>query len=200
MTQTTERAPLDLTPDLLAIPQKTAVKLAGRALAGMIEELVSVGNLALCEAARKFDPGRGLKPITYLLPCVRGAMLQYLDSRALRDNGRWYRRVRCLGDMAGGRAKAFSFADRSPPPEDVLLRREEEELAKEEVRRTLARCHAADREYLWMHLGLEMTYDQIGAVKGCSHERVRQRIARARAMIAGEGGKRPQPRQRRAEA
>jgi RNA polymerase primary sigma factor len=51
-----------------------------------IEDLINAGNLGLVKAARRFDPGRGFKFITYAVWWIRQSMLQSLaeNSRLVR--------------------------------------------------------------------------------------------------------------------
>lgn len=51
-----------------------------------LEELISQGNIGLCDAARSFDPTRGFKFISYAVWHIRKEILYYLntDSRVVR--------------------------------------------------------------------------------------------------------------------
>jgi RNA polymerase sigma factor (sigma-70 family) len=43
------------------------------------KELIQEGIVALLQAHEKFDYNRGVKPISYYYPCIKGAMLNYLS-------------------------------------------------------------------------------------------------------------------------
>jgi DNA-directed RNA polymerase specialized sigma subunit len=59
----------------LEIPKILAIKLAPGE-PDVVDELIAEGNLALCEAAEKFDPGRGVTFATYASRSVWNAQIR----------------------------------------------------------------------------------------------------------------------------
>jgi RNA polymerase primary sigma factor len=92
------------------------------------QDLVSVGNIGMIEAAEKFDPSRGFKFISYAVWHIRKEMIKYLvdNSRIVRMPGNrnnYLVRVRRLA------AELSSKLDREPTTEELVevLKGEENE-------------------------------------------------------------------------
>ena len=109
-----------LVEDHLAIP-RILVRLAIRAgyPLGLEDEMTSVANLALCEAASDFDPGRGVLFRTYAGRIIRGRVAHVLKSHRSRER---LTTMSLNPDPRNPDAKDVTeYAGSSPSPEDVLL-------------------------------------------------------------------------------
>lgn len=107
----------------------------------------------------------------------------------LRNHARSHRRWGRLITRVGSEP-----SDAPQLPETVVVRRAEEE----ETLNALARLKIRDREVILLRLWEEVSFDDIGAVIGCSHHAAEQRYAKAlrrlRSVvgpIGHEEGKRP---------
>lgn len=129
------------------------------------DELVSVGNLALIQAARNYDPARG-GFANYAVECVRGKILQSLDPKRrgpsvratplsvlTRGYGRYSRDEDGNGFEPAARPE--TPAPRRPPVG------------------YLRHCSRRNRIVLWAYYGLGMTMAEIGKAFGCTRENVR---------------------------
>jgi len=79
-----------------------------------LDELIALGNAGLAEAARRFDPGRGVAFPTYAWYRVLGAVLDGVRRAAPLPRGAWHRLV-ALRMAADARP-----ADRGPMSEPTL--------------------------------------------------------------------------------
>ncbi len=97
-------------------------------------ELIAAGNLGLLEAAKRFDPERGVKFISYAVWWIRQAIMQALSQQtgAVRIPLKQSHLISKIGSIYAELAKEL---EREPTPEEVAekLSREmiEKELAKE---------------------------------------------------------------------
>lgn len=123
------------------------------------EEALCEGVWALCEAARRFDPARGVKPSTYLYKWIWGVVRRHLDNRSRR-----------IG------------AEHAAAREEVVVPRwcavEQADL----IESTLRSLHPRERKVV------ELTMDGhtrrgIGRILGISAQRVRQLLTRARERL-----------------
>jgi RNA polymerase sigma factor (sigma-70 family) len=74
-----------------------------RGLGGMgvdLDELYQVGCIGLVKAARRFDPGRGLRFSTYAVPLILGEIQRYLRDSAPAGLGRGAHRLAALARAA----------------------------------------------------------------------------------------------------
>lgn len=79
------------------------------------DDLVQEGALGLLEAARRFDPDRGLKFLSYAAPAVRNAMTDFLRTQGNR------------GEAAPLSWEELHTGPIAPSPEVELLRQEQQE-------------------------------------------------------------------------
>lgn len=164
---------------------------------GMVEDLVSEGNIGLMEAARRFDPSRGVAFASYAAWWIRKFVVASLERNAAqssfpvpaqlgepaRECGR-PKRVRLasldsdLSDSGDSRGEAGPRQE-GPGPEDTALERDLEEA----LRSVLDRMPETERRLLLSRFGLDggpvRTLKEIGAELGCTRERARQIEQRA---------------------
>lgn len=177
------------------------------------EDLLGEGNLGLLEAARRFDPSRGVRFTTYAVFWVRKAILEALTrhTRVVRLPNYQVRRNRSArGDAArsngatptpravpldadsvdGTRGLLATLAD--PSATDPEARTIEFETTRE-LRLALSRLSPKERIVLHGRFGLDgggsRSLQEVGQDVGLSRERVRQIEARAverlrRALVA----------------
>jgi RNA polymerase primary sigma factor len=86
---------------------------------GSLEELIQAGNLGLMNAARKFDPSRGFKFISYAVWWIRQSILQYTS-----ENGKIVRiplnKIEALNKLKTIVSKLEQELHRSPSPNEIL--------------------------------------------------------------------------------
>jgi RNA polymerase primary sigma factor len=156
-------------------------------------DLIHEGNLGLMEAARRFDPARNVKFITYAVWWVRQAMMQVLadETRAfcippkmLAQLGRGGLDVSLSEPLPGGDGRLRDLADtlacESMAIETALI--QQSDLA--ELAAALLDLDGKEREIVRLRFGLEddepRTLQQIGDRLHLSRERVRQIESRAK--------------------
>jgi RNA polymerase primary sigma factor len=158
---------------------KVARQYRGRGV--LMEDLVAEGNLGLLEAARRFDPGRGTKFITYAMWWIRKRILQAFHDRAPLPG------IHLSLDWAPDHHA--SLLDRLPDPAAVhpelaLLGRADRQV----VRAALARLTHRERHVLSLRYGLDgeaaLTLKEAGERVRLSRERIRQIETRALGRLA----------------
>jgi RNA polymerase primary sigma factor len=149
-------------------------------------DLIHEGNLGLMQAARRFDPSRNVKFITYAVWWIREAMTHVLaeQTRAFSFPPRLFWRLGAttvdlsLSDMLPGDAAATVGArlvrDEHPAIETVLIQEAELRL----LSAALATLDRREREVVSLRFGLDgdepRTLQEIGDSLNLSRERVRQ--------------------------
>jgi RNA polymerase primary sigma factor len=158
-------------------------------------DLIHEGNLGLIEAARRFDPNRNVKFITYAVWWIRQSIAEALSGQTgafalpqkvwrLRPGGDVSLNERVgvsRGDLPGAELADLLEQDRVPPVDDDLLQRS---LARR-VRDALRELDARERAVVELRFGLDRdgearTLQEVGALLDLSRERVRQIEARAK--------------------
>ena len=143
------------------------------------EDLVAEGYLGLLEAARRFDPERGIKFTTYAAWWIRKVILSALDAApVVRRPPTDARRTLSLdAPLAHGPDEPFiaRLADRRvPDPEAALL----DEEAGRRVRAAIGSLPPLERTVLEHRFGLEdrpsLSLRETGLALGLCGERVRQ--------------------------
>jgi RNA polymerase primary sigma factor len=168
-------------------------------------DLIHQGNLGLIEAARRFDPSRNVKFITYAVWWVRESMTHVLadQTRAFSFPPKLFSAMyRVQGGGAdvslsdpvdGGRAdgqgtRSRELADAIPqegatPIEESMIRQAD----IDELTAALGDLDGKEREVVRLRFGLEddrpRTLQEIGEQLGLSRERVRQIESRAKEKL-----------------
>ena len=164
-------------------------------------DLIHEGNLGLMEAARRFDPDRNVKFITYAVWWIRQAITHALS---LQSRPISMPQKMPPGMAAGGSRGDVSLNDRlgSGPDEDEgpelgeMLEATDapadEELMRqgmaERVRSVLGELDPKEREVMALRFGLDRdgemrTLQEIGQTLDLSRERIRQIEARAKEKL-----------------
>jgi RNA polymerase primary sigma factor len=88
---------------------------------GALDELIQAGNLGLMNAAKKFDPSRGFKFISYAVWWIRQSILQYTS-----ENGKIVRiplnKIGALNKLRNIVSKLEQELQRNPSPNEILDR------------------------------------------------------------------------------
>ena len=167
-------------------------------------DLIHQGNLGLIEAARRFDPSRNVKFITYAVWWVRESMTHVLadQTRAFSFPPKMFSemyRVQgggadvSLSDLvdsgrSGGQdTRARELGDVLPqdmtPIEDAMIRQAD----LDELTAALGDLDGKEREVVRLRFGIgddrPRTLQEIGAQLGLSRERVRQIESRAKEKL-----------------
>jgi len=197
----------------LRLVVRIAREYAGRGAA--IEDLISEGNIGLMEAARRFDPARGARFVTYASWWIRKYVMAAVHrhraqasapvpqdpetvsaDRATGDRRFLvlWRRILSFSDFARDDEKTpaeIRIASKEPVPEDRVQDRQ----AAEALHDVLALLGTRERAVLEAHYGLRGTPPQslqaIADRMECTREWVRQieqrAIARARGILESRG-------------
>src|SRR5437588_2422061 len=161
-------------------------------------DLIHEANLGLIEAARRFDPTRNVKFITYAVWWIRQSMMHALadQTRAFSFPPKLFSLLRSglddvslsdpvgAGDSRDDRQLVDVLAqDRSAPVEDELIHRAD----LNELADALLDLDRNEREVVRLRFGLEddepRTLQQIGDLMHLSRERVRQIESRAKEKL-----------------
>lgn len=165
-----------------------------RGLGVSVLDLIHEGNLGLIEAARRFDPSRNVKFITYAVWWIREAMMHVLadQTRAVSFPPKLFATLRQAPDVslndpisAGtGDGRSRELADLLPQDgvavEDDLIHQSD----LDELLSALSDLDGKEREVVRLRFGLdddeEHTLQEIGDRLHLSRERVRQIETRAK--------------------
>jgi RNA polymerase primary sigma factor len=140
-----------------------------------MEDLVSEGNMGLIRAIRSYDPGRGVRFISYAVWWIRQAILH-----ALKENPAAASLDAPVGGSEGESTLADLLADEETRgPEDTVV----EELLCGDVRALLERLPPREMEILRQRYGLggrkPASLEEIGVRLHMTRERIRQIEKRA---------------------
>jgi len=157
-------------------------------------DLIHEGNLGLIEAARRFDPTRNVKFITYAVWWVREAMMHVLadQTRAFSFPPKLFATLRAGGDdlslsdpvtRPDGQSRELVDViaqDAVPPVEDEMIHQAD----LEELADALHDLDGRELEVVRLRFGLEddepLTLQEIGDRMHLTRERVRQIESRAK--------------------
>jgi RNA polymerase primary sigma factor len=161
-------------------------------------DLIHEGNLGLIEAARRFDPSRNVKFITYAVWWIREAMMHVLadQTRAICFPPKLFATLHrniadvSLSDPVSGRGKRSGgeladvlALDLVPPIEDEMIHQSD----LDELTAALRDLDGKEREVVRLRFGLEddepRTLQEIGDRLHLSRERVRQIESRAKEKL-----------------
>jgi RNA polymerase primary sigma factor len=162
-------------------------------------DLIHEGNLGLIEAAKRFDPNRNVKFITYAVWWIREAMMH-----ALADQIRAFSFPPKLFPVLGNGADDISLSDpvtangsqevvdtlaqdRVPPVEEEMIHQSD----LDELASAIDDLDGKEREVVRLRFGLEddepRTLQEIGDRLHLSRERVRQIESRAKDKLRRSG-------------
>ena len=159
-------------------------------------DLIHEGNLGLIEAARRFDPARNVKFITYAVWWIRESMMHVLSDqmRAVSFPPKLFSRLGRGGEdvslsdpvereRQGGRALGDLLPLDQAPIEDEIMRQAD----AHELAQALGDLNGKEREVVRLRYGLEddepRTLQEIGDQLHLSRERVRQIEVMAKAKL-----------------
>jgi RNA polymerase primary sigma factor len=161
-------------------------------------DLIHEGNLGLIEAARRFDPSRNVKFITYAVWWIREAMMHVLadQTRAFSFPPKLFATlhgtvsdvslndpVSGRGDRPGGELADVLALDLVPPIEDEMIHQSD----LDELTAALRDLDGKEREVVRLRFGLgddePRTLQEIGDRLHLSRERVRQIESRAKEKL-----------------
>jgi RNA polymerase primary sigma factor len=156
-------------------------------------DLIHEGNLGLIEAARRFDPTRNVKFITYAVWWIRQSVMHVIaeQSRAFSFPPKLFPVVHLTGDDVSlsqpvrsdesGRELGDMLAQADVPPIDEEIIHQE---SIDELARALLELDGKEREVVRLRYGLgddePRTLQEIGNRLHLSRERVRQIESRAK--------------------
>jgi RNA polymerase sigma factor (sigma-70 family) len=146
------------------------------------EELQSLADLALCEAAHRFHPHRNTLFSSYLFLCVRR-----LAHRTLSDQIRQARVQSALDRTAlpeGRTVEAVEDVSDHGSPEQVYVRSQ----ARDKLRQALSTLDARERDVISALYLREATVTDLARTRGCSRMYIytlrRRALARLRDALA----------------
>jgi RNA polymerase primary sigma factor len=164
-------------------------------------DLIHEGNLGLIEAAKRFDPSRNVKFITYAVWWVREAMMHALSdqTRAFSFPPKLFATLRngpedvSLNEPVGGRSAAGGetpgreLADLLPQDQTAVDDEMIHQSDLDELTSALSDLDGKEREIVRLRFGLEddeeHTLQEIGDRLHLSRERVRQIESRAKEKL-----------------
>jgi len=167
-----------------------------RGLGVPILDLIHEGNLGLIEAARRFDPTRNVKFITYAVWWIRQAMMHALSdqTRAFSFPPKMFASLRAddlslsdpVGQAGDGRSRELGETlpqDQVPAIDDEMIHQSD----LDELASALLDLDGKEREVVRLRFGLEddepRTLQEIGDHLHLSRERVRQIESRAKEKL-----------------
>lgn len=149
----------------------------------LIDDLVQEGQIGFLEAARRFDPSRGIKLTTYAMPRARGAMQDYLreaDPLSRRQRQLARQGIDCgpqIVPLATYAEETFGQADRELAAIDN----------RDEIDELLRGMKGRDRQILELYYLADCTMAEIAAAIGITESYVSmlhgQALARLRERI-----------------
>jgi len=157
-------------------------------------DLIHEGNLGLIRAARRFDPSRNVKFITYAVWWVRESVMHILSdqTRAFCFPPKMFARLAAVGDVslndpispdASAVVGNIVARDETPLVEDAMVR----QAARQELAAALDDLDWKEREVLCLRCGWNddepRTLQEIGDRLRLSRERVRQIESRAKEKL-----------------
>jgi RNA polymerase primary sigma factor len=161
-------------------------------------DLIHEGNLGLIEAAKRFDPGRNVKFITYAVWWVRESMMHVLaeQTRAFSFPPKLFAELHSapedvsLNDpigAGGGDRSTRELADLLPLEQIAIEDEMIHQSDLDELASALSELDGKEREVMALRYGLdddeEHTLQEIGDRLHLSRERVRQIEARAKEKL-----------------
>lgn len=175
-----------LVTDNIGYVVNMAKQYAGRGVD--IDDLVSEGNIAMIDAAGKFDPSRGKRFVSYAAPFIRHAMEHAIEqqaglyrvprSEATRDTKKRKMPVSVDQPIPIGSTTGFNLlsvlVNNNVKQADLSL---EDEETMQHLKRVLDVLDDREREVVTRFYGLgsaSFTMAEIGEAMGLKRERVRQ--------------------------
>jgi len=170
-----------------------ALRLAGpaHAIGLSLDDLVQEGNLGGLLAARRFDPSRGVRFLTYAGWWVKQRMLAALGQDTISIPVRAREALRKAGelpacaslDLSVGSEEDSAWVDLLPGDEPGLQPSAEAQDLKDQLGRALGKLSQEDRALLVGRYGLgghrEESLEELSVALGVTRETVRQRQIKA---------------------
>lgn len=151
-------------------------------------DLIHEGNLGLIEAAKRFDPNRGVKFITYAVWWVRQGIVHTLSGQFLRSRRYELSLTELAGRGDGDEGSELSSLLSEGAAQPIELIRE---ALVAQVRSALAELTPKERAVMTLRFGLgddePRTLQEIGDRLDLSGERVRQIESRAKEKLRRSG-------------
>ncbi len=159
--------------EALPVVEQTARRLR-RQYANLVcdDDMRGAGNLALCDAQRRYLDGPGRSLATFARSRIFGAMMN--EVRCAAHHARRTQELHVLDDVPWA-----GF----PTPRDLVADAEESVNAVEALRAVLQDLADEDRLLLDLLFGDELDQHEVGEILGITHETVCRRLARLRTKL-----------------
>ncbi len=149
------------------------------------DDLYSVGYLGLMDAAKKYDPSRGVKFSTFAVPRIRGAITDEIRRLNKASRGKNPPKMESIEGNRNENDKPIAeLADRGLSPLDKTILKDQ----RLELMKTIARLTEMERQviYLYYYKGYNMRKiaDMIGRTEGRVSQVHSQAIKRLRNRLA----------------
>ena len=125
-----------------------------RSLCIYVEDLVQEGSMGLYDCIEKFDPNSGNQFLTYAVPAIKNAMLDYVRSQSSSFEGKNQSEIVSLDELAKDEAQSrhtFIPDPATQTPEQVYLAQER----LEDIHHALDMIEAREEQYLRYRFGFD---------------------------------------------
>lgn len=127
----------------------------------LLEDLVSEGQIALIEAAQRFDPTKSDNFPAYAAKRIWGSVMDHLRSFDTLTRAQRAEMKRAQVEFSGGEvslSEYFDCEDGGPSPHDILVKKEQAESLHRAMAKLTPRHAKAIQHYYFEHLN----YKQVG--------------------------------------